>query len=841
MIDQFVIAENYLAGVEWYVANFTKEPPIIQNSVIVGMSKTNAHSDTTNYTNGLMTAATTGKSGLFKLDNIRIFNFGAGTVLIKTCRFCDDPLKFTNLGTELELSSISLTNVTGKMLFMIQMKRDVIYDLDGSLSNSFDGQSRASATIVHGWPHIANFNPTTCPPASVPTNWDNAVMCGPTETIRRVIFTNAVDNSLFNSIDLKATQLSAITDTVPIDLPTTNYTSVLSKFTPLKEPKEEKKQSWSLPYLTGKTYNIWWASGIDFTHMSLFTSSNFQTADQGIIFKFNYTDNRELFEVGKMAGGPKKLTTPDFFNASATHLDPATCNNGEYYHDNTAASRMMTICQSGKNRDKWEYTEVNGIMCRYLCPLPPGSFTPEDFIRDWSNATQWPGGVLPKDGDNITVNGNWTVMLDVDPAVLNNLTIDGRLVVNDTRDINITANSIFIRSGNITAGSKTNPFNHTFTIQINGNKNDAGFVIDPLVGGNKFFVVTGILDLYGKAPSSVITPLTQTAAAGSNVLHVSSNTGWVAGDELVLSPSFSVHDQHETVTIASINDTDQSITLTSNLAYTHYGASSVTVDHGHGKIDARTRVGHVNRNIKITAGPDVGWGFTTIIYGYKDENNVTRIGRANLDGVQFINGGQLDSYDASLRFYNHLGGSKSTVSATSFMGCKARCLYVKDSENIDFSNNVLYDAYQFSAQMKGITKVTYNNNLMVGVVDRPTVTVGFELSACLYVEDYVDPTTDNVEIKNNYCLGSRHHGFAVPFAKCDHFELNPIANNTAGATKIGFIINTNSQQCQAFSYAKAFGCTIGQICGSPGIQMIKFDHFVMIDNSRSVTLKLGAS
>ena len=75
--------------------------------------------------------------------------------------------------------------------------------------------------------------------------------------------------------------------------------------------------------------------------------------------------------------------------------------------------------------------------------------------------------------------------------------------------------------------------------------------------------------------------------------------------------------------------------------------------------------------------------------------------------------------------------------------------------------------------------------------------------------------------------------------RCDAFETNPIANNTAGSTGIGFIINTNGQQCQAFSYAKAFATSIGNICGSPGIQTVKFDHFIMADSGRGVTLKLG--
>jgi len=51
------------------------------------------------------------------------------------------------------------------------------------------------------------------------------------------------------------------------------------------------------------------------------------------------------------------------------------------------------------------------------------------------------------------VNGNWSVILDVDPNPLNNLTIDGRLILDDTRDVNITSNFIFVRAGELEAGS----------------------------------------------------------------------------------------------------------------------------------------------------------------------------------------------------------------------------------------------------------------------------------------------------------------------------------------------------------------------------------------------------
>jgi hypothetical protein len=158
-----------------------------------------------NYTLG-MSGAITGRSGVTRLTNIRFYNFPAGSILLQTCRLCDDPLKYTNLGTEVIVSQLTLTNVTGGLLNMISdLKRDVIYDLDGSLSNAFDQKNRTSATIVHGFPHIALSNPTLCPPALNAANWDGAVMCDSSVTVRRVAFTNMRKHQDFASLAMKAT------------------------------------------------------------------------------------------------------------------------------------------------------------------------------------------------------------------------------------------------------------------------------------------------------------------------------------------------------------------------------------------------------------------------------------------------------------------------------------------------------------------------------------------------------------------------------------------------------------------------------------------------------------
>lgn len=151
-------------------------------------------------------------------------------------------------------------------------------------------------------------------------------------------------------------------------------------------------------------------------------------------------------------------------------------------------------------------------------------------------------------------------------------------------------------------------------------------------------------------------------------------------------------------------------------------------------MDTRTRVGHLNRKIKIMAGADAGWGFTVMIYGH-DDNGTLRIGNTELRGVQFMNGGQYDTLNAPLRFWNSLGGNyTSSVIDSTFTNCGASCVYIKNSQNITFTNNVLYHAYVFGVQIGQTQSLIFTNNLIIGVMDKPTITAGSELVACVYVE-----------------------------------------------------------------------------------------------------------
>jgi hypothetical protein len=55
------------------------------------------------------------------------------------------------------------------------------------------------------------------------------------------------------------------------------------------EPKKDKPEAYSMAYIAGRTYNIWWLTGLDFTHLAMDISKLYKDTDPAIVFKFNYT------------------------------------------------------------------------------------------------------------------------------------------------------------------------------------------------------------------------------------------------------------------------------------------------------------------------------------------------------------------------------------------------------------------------------------------------------------------------------------------------------------------------------------------------------------------------
>ena len=119
----------------------------------------------------------------------------------------------------------------------------------------------------------------------------------------------------------------------------------------------------------------------------------------------------------------------------------------------------------------------------------------------------------------------------MNPEPIEFLKINGDVIIPDTHlNAHLIAESIWIHAGSLKAGSSSEPFPGTVIIEITGDKRDPGYVFSPELVGNKEFVVTGSLHLYGKAPSTVWTRLTDFAHAGDTTINVASANGWEVGD-----------------------------------------------------------------------------------------------------------------------------------------------------------------------------------------------------------------------------------------------------------------------------------------------------------------------
>lgn len=86
------------------------------------------------------------------------------------------------------------------------------------------------------------------------------------------------------------------------------------------------KKTYAMPYISGRIYNIWWLTGLDFDHLSVFSSYYMKPTDPSIIFKFNYTLNRELYEI-QPSRPDLSLGTSNLLTPTKTYLD-TSCGNG---------------------------------------------------------------------------------------------------------------------------------------------------------------------------------------------------------------------------------------------------------------------------------------------------------------------------------------------------------------------------------------------------------------------------------------------------------------------------------------------------------------------------------
>ncbi|HSP70126.1 MAG TPA: G8 domain-containing protein, partial [Bryobacteraceae bacterium] len=220
--------------------------------------------------------------------------------------------------------------------------------------------------------------------------------------------------------------------------------------------------------------------------------------------------------------------------------------------------------------------------------------------KRWSDASTWPDKKVPAKDAMVTIDRDMNVVLDVSPAALHGLTINGKLSFADDKDLELTAEWIMVH-GELEIGTAAKPFTHNATITLTDNFKNEDF---GGLGGNDrsdrgIMLMGGTLNLHGNR-TNTWTKLANTTNAGSTSIDVLNAGGWRVGDEIVLASTDFDPRQAERRTISAIRG--NTITLDRKLDYMHFG--KITFD-----VDERGEVGLLTRNIKLQASADAEQSF----------------------------------------------------------------------------------------------------------------------------------------------------------------------------------------------------------------------------------------
>jgi len=324
---------------------------------------------------------------------------------------------------------------------------------------------------------------------------------------------------------------------------------------------------------------------------------------------------------------------------------------------------------------------------------------------NWSEASTWSGGDVPRAEGRVKIGDNVNVVLDVSPPALGGITINGKLAFSDEVDIELTTEWILV-FGELAIGTEARP--HTANATITLTDNNEG---EQLMGmGDRGIMLSGgTLNLHGNR-SNAWTKLAATAEAGSRSIIVLNASQWQVGDQIVLASTDYSPRQAETRFITAING--NIISLNEPLAFMHYGEITFGVDE-------RGEVGLLTRNIKIQSSEDS-------LESYFGGHIMAMItSKMFVEGVELSRMGQ-NMELARYPIHWHLvgeGGKGQYIRNSAIHDTFNRCVTVHDTNDLRVENNVTYNTVGHCFFMEdGIeTGNTFTKNLAIQVKCHPTL------------------------------------------------------------------------------------------------------------------------
>jgi len=869
--QNFKVADNLLAGIEITYTLDTKPftIPFLSNALIIGKSL-NTEADVS--MDGSIGFIGPQSDGLIA-ENLAFYNFDNSMYALGDESHSSACTTRDHGGRHNKLRGLTFGNANKRVHW--EFPRRSFYEIEDA---SYNG--RAGAFVAAFWPHLLWEPYCTYDEATY-----NGIICDGTKVIRRV-----------HMLDLQPSQTFGLMQITVRRAAGSNLPMGTGRFLP-SEPNywwtsmgpvggaqyHNIPKAWAVPMIMGTEYLVHWGTTpMDWTSMTI-RIETFDDPSLWVHVRFNFTDHREMFEVrrGTLPAGTKSsavgFVDPTLLpsQAALTPTSPA----GASSFDNTTAMEFRTVL-TGQPVIKANSgdLQVKAYRCyggHCTLKLVDDNVTMETFKRVWSNPNSWPSGAIPVEGESVTIEPGWSMILDTNTAIMSFLEVNGDLVFDNTTSVTLNANMIHVRKGRILSGSQQYPLlpNITHQIVINGTFNSLAYAFDPNIEVvNKALIITGNMQLYG-AKRRAWVRLVQNAKPGDTAIFVE-RTNWQAGDQIVLTSSSFYQNETETNTVASVqggidlvtgvnsgvdlgsdalwtskestksfgryskemykeqydkvdSKTVTKLTLSQPLQYYHAGTTLLV---NGSPMDMRGEVGVLTSNI-IIRGTENGWTCNFVVADFVDysvvgSNPILRSGSVTLDSIAIDYCGQNSTLRTGLRFESTT--LPSVVSNSIVKRSQTYSVNIQNSKNVRLLGNTFFYAVRFGVFVQHSSDLLIDGNLMINVTQRPTISLPFDKPTGYVICPEERANCPNVVVSNNVAAGYALLGFADGGYQCG--KTATFYNNVAHSGVNGWITSNTGAACVEMSGFRSYFNSETAVVGSMDGKEIIFSNLQIADS-----------
>jgi hypothetical protein len=258
--NNFKVADNKLAGIEFSLTVGGNEMARVSNALIVGRTNNSDEVLEASTPRGIIAPRT----DQFLIEGARFFNWDWGdAAAFGSCSHCFHAAATDSGARTITVRNITLDDSVTRIFNYGYPERAIFYDEDGTTTGKGPGSWATFYYAHHNVPEC-EYNFT----------YYGGVFCDSSIQIRRVAFANSVPADLFRGMyfyilpydDHLFLENGGDINRTEYLLDKNNYGSMEFRF------KLDPRNGWATPMVTGHKYKIHWGTGLDFEEMQLLMS-----------------------------------------------------------------------------------------------------------------------------------------------------------------------------------------------------------------------------------------------------------------------------------------------------------------------------------------------------------------------------------------------------------------------------------------------------------------------------------------------------------------------------------------------------------------------------------------